>query len=93
MPFPVDEKYIVQCEQKLGVTFPKSFRDKMMEENGGTLETPPDAWRLYPFWDTSNRKRLTRTAYDIIRETESARQWTGFPEDAIAVGTNDMGDP
>ena len=92
MPFPVDEKYILETEQKLGVKFPASFRDKMMHENGGAVETPPDAWDLYPFMDTSDKKRLKRTCNDIVRETTSARDTTGFPQDAIAIGANGGGD-
>lgn len=92
MPFPVDDKYIHQAEQKLGVKFPVSFRQKMMQDNGGEVETPPDAWQLYPFMDTSDKKRLKRTCNDITRETASARQWDSFPHDAIAIGTNGAGD-
>lgn len=92
MPFPVDEKYIVQTEQKLGVRFPESFRAKMQAENGGEVETSPDAWRLYPFFDTSDKKRLKRTSNDIVRETQSARKWESFPPDAVAIGANGGGD-
>ncbi len=92
MPFPVEEKYIKQTEQKLGVVFPASFRNKMMHENGGSVETPPDFWNLYPFMDTSDMKRLKRTCNDIVRETAAARGSTGFPEKAIAIGANDGGD-
>jgi hypothetical protein len=92
MPFPTDEKYVEATEEKLGVRFPESFRKKMIAENGGEVETPPDAWILYPFYDTSDRKRIARTCNDIVRETESARGWTGFPPDAVAIGSNGGGD-
>lgn len=92
MPFPVDEKYIEATEKKLGVKFPLSFRVKMQEENGGKVETSPDAWHLYPFFDMSDRKRLKRTTNDIVRETEVAKKWTGFPKKAIAIGSNGCGD-
>ena len=92
MPFPVDEKYIQQTEQKLGVKFPASFRDKMMKENGGSVGTPLDAWGLYPFMDTSDKKRLKRTCNDILRETASGRDSSSFPQDAIAIGANGGGD-
>jgi len=80
MPFPINEKYIIATEEKLRVKFPESFRAKMMEKNGGEVETPPDAWRLYPFLDTSDKKRLKRTCNDIVRETTNAKGWIGFPE-------------
>lgn len=92
MPFPVDEKYILQAEQKLGVKFPTAFREKMMQDNGGEVDTPPDAWQLYPFLDTSDKKRLKRTCNDITRETASARKWRSFPSDVVAIGTNGGGD-
>ena len=63
-----------------------------MRENGGEVRTPPDAWILYPFFDTSTRKRLQRTFNDIIRETEAARQWDTFPQNAVAIGANGCGD-
>ena len=92
MPFPVDEKFILQAEQKLSVRFPASFRERMMKDNGGEVETSPNAWQLYPFMDTSDKKRLKRTCNDITRETASARQWDSFPRDAVTVGANGCGD-
>lgn len=92
MPFPVNAEYIELTEEKLGAKFPHSFRVKMEKENGGEVQTPPDAWELYPFFDTSDRKRTKRTSNDIIRETESAKNWIGFPEQAIAIGSNGCGD-
>ena len=92
MPFPVNEKYILQTEQKLGTRFPASFREKMMQDNGGDVETPPDSWQLYPFFDTSDKKRLKRTCNDIVRETSNAREWDNFPQDGVAIGSNGGGD-
>ncbi|CAM4268451.1 SMI1 / KNR4 family protein [Mycobacterium basiliense] len=94
MPFPVDEKYILAAEEKLGVTFPSGFRIKMMADNGGTVEAPADEeiWDLYPFFDTSDKKRVKRTCNDIVRETASAKEWTGFPANAVAIGANGCGD-
>jgi cell wall assembly regulator SMI1 len=89
---PTEEKYIIQTEQKLGVTFPASFRKNMMRENGGEVETEPDAWQLFPFLDTSDKTRLKRTCNDIIRETASAKEWDGFPKEAVAIGSNVGGD-
>ena len=37
MPFPVDIKFIAETEHELGVEFPKSFKQKMMIENGGEM--------------------------------------------------------
>ena len=92
MPFPVDEKYIQMAEKKLGVTFPHIFRNKMMKDNGGAVETPPDAWQLYPFLDSSDKKRLKRTCNDIVRGTTSAKGWPSFPDAAVVIGSNGGGD-
>jgi len=64
----------------------------MMRQNGGGIETPPDAWQLYPILDTSNRKRPKRTCNDIVSETRKPREWTGYPaEEAVAIGSNGTG--
>ena len=92
MPFPIDEKYILQTEQKLGTKFPASFREKMMRDNGGEIEAFEDTWELHPFFDTSDKKRLKRTCNDIVRETASAKEWDNFPTGAVAIGANGCGD-
>lgn len=92
MAFPVEERFIVETEKKLGMSLPQDYVKKMMEENGGEVQTPPDAWVLYPIFDTSDKKRLKRTCNDVVRETQGARDWTGFPEDAVAIGGNGSGD-
>jgi hypothetical protein len=92
MPFPVDEKYIEMAEAKLGITLPKVYREKLMRENGGYIETPPDGWDLYPVQDTSSKKRMKRTFNDIVYETNYSRKWPGFPQDAVAIGDNAGGD-
>ena len=92
MAFPVEERFIVETEKKLGVKLPPDYVKKMMKLNGGEVQTPPDAWVLYPIFDTSDKKRLKRTCNDVVRETQSAREWTGFPDDAVAIGSNGCGD-
>jgi hypothetical protein len=92
MPFPVAEEFIVETERKLGVTFPEAFRSRMSRNNGGEFSTADDDWELYPFFDTSDRKRLSRTSNHIVRETTAAREWRGFPPEAVAIGANGFGD-
>ena len=91
MPFPVDEKFIEAAEEKLGVEFPESFHAGMRGMNGGEIETGNESWRLFPVYDSSDKKRIRRTTADIARETERAKQWIGFPEAAVAIGTDDSG--
>ena len=86
MPFPVDLKFVTEAERKLGVKFPASFVLRMVRSNGGEVATPPDSWVLFPFLDTSDRKRLKRTCNDIVLETRKAREWRGFPGKGVAIG-------
>lgn len=92
MPFPVDERYIHDAEVKLGARFPQSYRDQMSRENGGSIQAVDDDWDLYPVLDTSDRKRLGRTANDVVRETASARERRRFPQYAVAFAGNGTGD-
>ncbi len=92
MPFPVDIKFVNETERKLGVKFPPAFVIRMVNNNGGEISTPMDSWELHPFFDSSDRKRLARTCNDIVRETARAKEWEGFPESAIAIGSNGCGD-
>lgn len=92
MPFPIDEKYILQTEQQLGLTFPPCFKAKMIEMNGGEVVADDDLWQLFPFFDQADKKRIKRTCNHIIVETKQAQQWGGFPIDAIAIASNGSGD-
>ena len=92
MPFPIDEKYIAQTEQQLGLVFPPCFKAKMIEMNGGEVVADDDLWQLFPFFDQSDKKRIKRTCNHIIVETKQAQQWLGFPADAIAIASNGSGD-
>jgi hypothetical protein len=92
MPFPVDIQFVNDAESKLGVKFPAAFVVKMTALNGGSVTTGTDSWEIHPFLDTSDRKRLARTCNNVVRETEIARQWRGFPHDAVAIGSNGGGD-
>ncbi len=92
MPFPVDRQFVTKTEEKLGATFPESYSAVMQGHNGGSVRTGTDEWQLYPIFDTSDKKRLNRTCNDIIRETQSAKSWTDFPDEAVAIGANVCGD-
>jgi len=92
MPFPVDIKYVTEAERKLGVEFPAAFVIRMVKNNGGELSTPTECWELYPFLDSSDRKRRKRTCNDIVLETRKARDWPDFPADVVAIGGNGTGD-
>ena len=92
MAFPITESEIEKTESEIGLRFPESFRRSMMANNGGVALTETDQWELHPFRDTTDRKRLSRTCNHILVETKSAREWRGFPENAVAVAGNGFGD-
>jgi len=92
MPFPIDEKFITKAEETLGLKFPPAYKEKMQNENGGEIEANSEEWSLYPFFDTSDKKRIKRTSNHIINETNQAKSWSGFPESAIAIAGNGSGD-
>ncbi|MCI9845237.1 SMI1/KNR4 family protein [Flavobacterium pectinovorum] len=92
MAFPIDIKYIIETETELEVEFPYEFKQKMMNQNGGELITEDDDWQLYPFFDKSDKKRISRTCNHIVLETKQAKEWSNFPPGAIAIATNGCGD-
>jgi hypothetical protein len=92
MPFPTSLSYITRAEQKLGVRLPDGFREYLCVTNGGELSLGDDDWQIFPVFDDSNRKRASRSANHIVRETEFARSCSGFPTTAVAVAANNEGD-
>jgi hypothetical protein len=91
MAFPVSEDKIVYAETVLGRRLPELLRSRLLRDNGGDLITDDDDWILHPVRDDSDRKRLSRTANDIVTETKVALRWSGFPSDGIAMASNGSG--
>ncbi len=92
MGFPVSDHFIVAAEQALGRRFPGALKARLAGSNGGDIATSDDDWTLNPVRDDSDRKRLSRSANDIVRETYVSRQWPQFPSGGIAVASNGAGD-
>lgn len=92
MAFDLDGKFLRAAEEKLGCQFPDSFGLAMQENNGGCVIADDDEWQLHPIFDTSDRQRIGRTCNDVTRETETMKNWPGWPENAIAIGANGLGD-
>lgn len=73
--------------------FPEALKARLLENNGGAeCLASGEHWYLFAVKDTRSRKHITRTANHIERETKSARQSYGFPENAIAIANNGGGD-
>ncbi len=63
----------------------------MRISNGGELVTDKFEFELYPFFDKSDRKRISRTCNHIGLETKNALEWNGFPINGIAIGSDGFG--
>lgn len=92
MAFDVSEKYVAAAESNLEVRLPETYRDAMKKENGGTRKSASDLWSIIPIFDQSDRKRMSRTSNDIVRETKAMSSWTGWPPKAICIAQNGTGD-
>jgi len=91
MPFAIELKYIEETEKDLHVKFPDNFKLRMQKSNGGEWETEEMEIELHPFFDKSDKKRIGRTCNHIGLETRNARQWSGFPENGITIGSDGYG--
>lgn len=92
MPFDLSEEQLSQTEKELGAKLPHEYREAMKLDNGGEGSTEEDDWEFYPIKDTSDRKRLARTCNHIINETESCKGFGNFPEEALVIASNGLGD-
>ncbi len=92
MAFPVENRFIEQAERSLGVRLPNSYKGRVRRDNGGEMEATDDVWQLHPVFDTSERKRITRTGNHIVRETIENRKWDRFPKNGVAFASNGSGD-
>ena len=92
MALPTTESFVAAAEDQLGLALPPWLRVRLIHANGGTLEAEGEYWELFSVPDTRDRKHVTRSATHILGETAAAREWTGFPPQAIAVASNGGGD-
>ncbi len=92
MAFPVEVALIHEAERQLGRKLPMDLRVRLHRDNGGDVRAAEDDWRLFPVFDPTDRRRMTRTANHIVRETQTARASGWFPEGAIAIAENGGGD-
>jgi hypothetical protein len=76
----------------MGVKLPDTYRTAMMNQNGGSIICSGETWTLHPIWDKSEKKRLKRTANDVVRETAVMASWTGWPNNAVCIAGNGTGD-
>jgi len=92
MTFPLDESELKKTEDEIGSVLPISYRNSMMLHNGGAIEINGVHWELFPIRDETSKESLSRTSSHIVRETQAARNWPRFPENACAIAGNGAGD-
>ena len=92
MPHPLPPSCLAAAEATFGRRLPAGYAARLLRENGGTVACRGEHFELYPVRDETDRKRLARTAVDVVVETESASSWPRFPAGALAVGHNGTGD-
>jgi hypothetical protein len=92
MAFNLSEQYVQEAEVALAARLPESYRVAMMANNGGEVDAADDDWELIPIRDSSDRKRLARSCNDIVTETKSYREQSGFPDDVVVIAENGSGD-
>lgn len=92
MPFDLSEEQLRATESEIGAAFPDSYRRLMMQSNGGAVSAKSDHWNLIPLRDTSDRKRVSRTANHVIAETKSFSGFPSWHENAFAIAENGTGD-
>jgi hypothetical protein len=88
MPFDLAPSFVEAAEREIGGTLPASYVAAMRASNGGEFDVLGDDWQQYPIADTSDRKRLARTANHMIKETQSLLQWPTFPKQGLAIAWN-----
>jgi hypothetical protein len=92
MPFPIEDKYVIETEQLLGRKLPKWYKDRMMKDNGGEYSACDDDWELYPILNNASTQLISRTCNHVIKETGSAKEFPDFPKDALTIAGNGTGD-
>src|SRR6266404_1018511 len=72
MPFSTTIDCITRAESTLGILLPDGYREYLLGTNGGELSLGSEDWQIFPVCDDSDRKRASRSASHIVRETEFA---------------------
>jgi len=92
VPFNLAERFIRAAEEELGAPLPHPYRQAMMASNGGEVAAYDAVWNLHPILDKSERKRLSRSCNDILRETRMMRDCPDWPDNALAIADDGTGD-
>lgn len=79
MPFPVEMKWIIATQKKLGVTFPAALATALSKCNRGTIQTETDSCRCFRSWMAPIENVLPEPAIaSIAKPSQSATDGSGF---------------
>jgi hypothetical protein len=92
MLLDLDIKYIKFLEEELRLELPLGYKNKIMNNNGGTISLDDEYWELFPIADTSTKESISKTANHVLKETKEAFKWDGFLFNYLAIGSNIDGD-
>lgn len=92
MALPTEQSFIDSAQEQLGCQFPTWLNDRLLQENGGSVWAFDDEWQLYSVLDNRDSRHLKRSSTTILQETNTAKQWDGFPDNAVAIAGNGTGD-
>lgn len=100
MAHPTNEERVDAEEQRLGRRLPSQLRDRLIEENGGEVESDEpfnDHWELYGVADLRSDKKGRSWMADGLadvteREVESWGEAWQMPDDVVVIAANGSGD-
>jgi hypothetical protein len=79
---------IEAAEAGLGVALPAALRRHYLSANGGTLEVLGLTWDITPVADQAD---FERTSYDLVQEAKDTRAWKEFPQAAVSIASDGLG--
>lgn len=95
---PTTEECINAAERELGRNLPDPLRERLKRNNGGDVKvtgysSDDPCWELHPVLDRTDRKRASRSANHIVRETEEAHSVAEVapPRGSVVIADNGTG--
>ena len=94
MGLPTSERAVERAEEQLGRRLPQLLRERLLRNNGGDVlvrweDGEEEEWQLHPVWDDSDRDTMRRSSNHLVREQANAKEWPGFPRDAVSIAALD----
>lgn len=82
---------IEEAEATLHIRLPESFRRYLLEVEPSDIEIAGLMWDVNPVPVSPTSESTQHRVSAIVLETMNAREWEGFPDGAVAVGSDGYG--